>query len=93
MVSPSNWPEELALAVSHVYPIKDGYKVQLSDKARAIDMLSKIKGHYKAEDEQKNPLEEALSSIPREELLIIREHLNQLSKLEKTKPDDIDGNA
>ena len=77
--SPVDWPDEIALAVKRVTPHSTGgFIVDFQDKRAALETLAKIKGYFASEEEDKNPLEQALSKVPREELIKIRDLLKGL---------------
>ena len=83
MVSPAEWPDEIALAVRSVTPAAaGGFNVQFHDKRNAVDTLSKLKGLYESDDKITNPLEDAFSKIPRDDLVKMKEFLDTLTKIE-----------
>lgn len=79
-ISPKLWPESLKNAATRITPGANGLSIMLADKGRAADMLAKLKGLYKDEQVNENPLEKALSAIPRDELLVIAKQLKHLMK-------------
>ena len=53
------------------------------DKSKIIDLISRLKGLYKNEDVVDNPLEVALSRIPREDLKEIVRNIRRLGEIDE----------
>lgn len=83
--APEEWPDAVADAISTFSMTeKTGYwNFRLIDKSRIADMLAKLKGMYRNEDETENPLEQALARIPREELKALAAGLKAMSKADQ----------
>ena len=83
MISPAEWPDEIALAVRKVTrAAAGGYNVDFHDKRNAADLLAKLNGLYESDEKVQNPLEEAFSKIPRDDLVKMKEMLDSLAKIE-----------
>ena len=82
--SPAKWDENEAAAVRAIRPGAGGlgYSIDWQDTTRAAEALAKIKGLYRNEDENENPLASALARIPREELIELAAHLRRLGDIE-----------
>ena len=82
MISPAQWPDEVALAVRKVSPhASGGFIVDFQDKRNAADILAKLKGLYDNDEQFKNPLEQAFEKIPRDDLIKMVELLKELARL------------
>ena len=82
MLSPRKWPDRIAQAISSISENNMGGKnIRFHDKARATEQLAKIRGLYKNEEKSKNPFEEILTGIPREQLVIMVAHLRRMGAI------------
>lgn len=77
-------PEREALAVERYTVSKSGeVNIKLYDKNKAADQIARMDGLYKADNEQKDPLQQILSRVPRGELIRIVQELRVLNEVEE----------
>ena len=83
--SPEDWPAAARQAVTrlNVNDKTGAWSFQMIDKSRVAEQLAKLTGLYKNDEEVDNPLETALSQIPREDLKTIAEHLRWLGQVDE----------
>ena len=81
---PAEWPEAERQAITrlNVNEQSGAWSFNFIDKSRVSEQLSRLTGLYKNEEEVDNPLETALSRIPRDELIAIRDALQMLSEID-----------
>ena len=78
MLSPVEWPDSVMPAIKRVVPNAHGTTVDFEDRTRAADQLAKLKGLYKNDEENKNPLEAIFKDIPRAQLVALRDGLEAM---------------
>lgn len=86
--APADWPDAAndALIRLNFNENSGSGSFGFIDKSKIIDLISRLKGLYRNEDEVDNSLEVALSRIPREDLKEIGVHLKRLIKDAASKP-------
>ncbi|MDE0147866.1 MAG: hypothetical protein OYG32_17085 [Rhodospirillaceae bacterium] len=86
--APENWPGAPtgALIRLNFNENSGSWNFGFIDQSKIIDLISRLKGLYKNEDVVDNPLEVALSRVPREDLKEIGVHLKRLIKDAAPKP-------
>ena len=88
-VSPKQWPDSIALAVTRVQPSNQGYIIQLADRGRALESLSRIQMAIQKQEED-SPMEQLLQQIPREDLRLIVENLKVLTAGKVDIPQEVE---
>ncbi|WP_419917466.1 hypothetical protein [Candidatus Poriferisocius sp.] len=81
-IPPDQWSDNEANAITALTTNhKTGmFNVKWVDKARVSEQLARLKGLHRNEDVVDNPLREALRGLPRDELLVLKEHLDLMAK-------------
>ena len=81
MISPKKWPNPLAFAVRKVTPHSTGrHIVEFHDKRAAADLIAKLEGLYGDAESDENPMDVALSRIPRDEVKNVEKLIAEMKK-------------
>lgn len=79
MLSPREWPDSIQPAIRRVAIGQYGLTVDLIDRTRAAETLARLKGLFRNEEGNENPLEALFAKIPRKDLLFLRKGLERLA--------------